>query len=626
MKRLSSSLVALIAAAPLVTPLPTMAQDDFALDEIVVSALRTAAERLRTGVSVSVVDTEDLAREGDTQLATYLARLPGVAVAQTGPLGTQTVLRVRGAEPRYLAVYVDGIRVDDPTGIRTEFDFGALSTADIARVEVLRGSQSALWGGSAVGGVINITTRAATAEGLTQTVATEAGSYGTQRLSYGLTFRDDRVELGLNLSHVRSDGFSAFDTLPPTAGLEDDGFEANRLSFSARYKINDVLTVGGALFVQDAANDYDGFLSDTAVNRQDRREHGVRLFAEIDAGATEHVLSVSRYRIDRTLTQGAVSNFTGERLAFAYQGTTEASPALTLTYGLDWMEESAFSAALPTGRETRLYGVWAQGLWTPADGLDVSLSLRADRNSAFGSQPSGRLAFAWQVSEALTLRGAASTGFRAPSLYEQFGDPTSTIVPNLALTPEESRSLEIGADIRPTEWMTVSGTLFRIGIDNAITYLPCPSGPPLWVCAPGTTNIYDNVAGTSVRKGVELSSEFALGETALVGLSYTYTDARDPAGARLLRVPRHSLALTLSGDLAPKLAGSATLQHVAGRPAEFGTPAGDYTVLNAGLTYGLNDETDLTLRIDNVLDEVYQVVPGYGTSRRAAYVGLRAAF
>ena len=144
--------IALIAALTAGGALAQGAEETVDLGTITLTALREAAETLRTGVSVTVVEAEDLRDAGDIRLSDYLSRLPGVSMVSSGPMGTRSSIRIRGAEPQSVAVYIDGIRVDDATEISPQFDFGALSTSDIARVEVLRGSQSSLWGGSAVGG------------------------------------------------------------------------------------------------------------------------------------------------------------------------------------------------------------------------------------------------------------------------------------------------------------------------------------------------------------------------------------------------------------------------------------------------------------------------------------------
>lgn len=625
-KMLGISRIAMIAAIAATGWTGTAAaQDDDVIDlgEIVVSALRTAVERLRTGVSVSVVTADDLAGARETSVAAVLARLPGVAVSQSGPFGSTANLRIRGADGRYLAVFVDGIKVSDPSGTTVSFDFGSLMTADVGRIEVLRGSQSALWGGSAVGGVINITTTGAIEEGFHQTVKAEAGSFGTARLSYGLTQKDDRLELALTATQLHTDGFSAF-----PGGAERDGADAARLSFSARYQVSDTLVLGSAAFVQRTEQDYDGYtpafvLGDLAGYSQDRTETGARVFAELTAGSTTHLFDVTALNVDRSYDQdGDLSSFGGQRLTFGWQGTTEISPALTLVYGADWSEETADYTNLPGGEaDNALAGAFAQAIWAPSDQFDLSATLRMDHSDGFGDFPTGRLAAAWRPAEGTTLRAAWATGFRAPSIDERFGDYPGLFpfVGNPDLEPEESESLELGIEQAFAGGATLSATLFRLEVDNLITY---DFGAPSTLV---------NLPGVSTRKGVELAGSLPVSDAVTLGLSYTYTDGRRPDGSRLVQVPYHNLALTLDAALGDRLSGGLTLLHAAGRKdndvdtfAVKDMP--DYTVLNAQLTYDVTPATAVYLKVENLLDEEYELVDGYAASGRAFHVGLEAKF
>lgn len=607
-----------------------VAAQEIELDDIVVSATLVPTETRRTGVSITVVTEADLEAAGDQQLSTFLARLPGVGVVQSGPAGTMANLRIRGTDPRYVAVYVDGVRVDDPTSIATEFDFGALGTADIGRVEILRGSQSALYGGSAVGGVINITTRRAQKDGFAQSIAVETGSRRTHSGRYALTFRQDRLETALTLSHLRSRGFSAYDTLPRTPGLAPDGIESTRLSFSARYQATDTLVLGISAFTQRTDSEFDGFLADVN-NRSERRETGGRVFAELATGNTDHMFEVTQYRITRNTfgpTGANTGRFEGQRTGFAYQGTTRLSDQLSLVYGADTMAEKSTTAAQPVARSTRVSGVFAQALYAPRSDLDLSASARYDRNSRFGSFTSGRIAAAWRPTEAVTLRGALARGFRAPSIYEQFGDTRFGIGPNAQVGPESSRSFEFGADLALAGGASIGATLFRIDIDNAITYCGAWSAACATPIPGGFTNLYENLPGRSKRQGLELSGEVPLGERLTLGGSYTYTDARRPDGTRASRVPRHNLGLSLDARLTERLDGTLGLHHVGGRPAD-GFPAiamPSYTVVNARLALRLDDATALSLRVENLFDKQYQQVQGYGTAGRSFHIGLRRDF
>ena len=632
MKGLNVSIVALVSALAV----PAQAQE-IELDEIVVSAFKTAIERIRTGMSVSVVNPS--AQIAPARAVDGLDRLPGLSVSTQGALGNSARLRIRGADQRYIAVFVDGIRVTDPTSTQTEYDFGTLPSTSIGRIEVLRGSQSALWGGSAVGGVLNIETPRATEDGTAQQSQIEAGRYATRSLSYGLTHKQGALETTLNLSHFVTDGYSAVD-----GGTEADGSEVNRMSAMLRYEFNGTLALGGALFHQRGSNEFDGLnvnyvLVDQA-NSQNRDETGARVFAELSLGNTEHVFDLTHYQVGREITDGSGFNtFDGSRTTFGWQATTEVSDAVTLVYGADTMLEEARYSRLPGGlADTRISGAFGQVLWAVNGQLDIAATARMDRNSGYGDFETGRVSVSYRPDEATTLRGAIATGFRAPSIDELFGDyPAQAFIGNPALAPEESLSYELGVEREFGNGAVVSATLFRLDVENQIAYDACPINDPAeldydpsiadYACQAGTVNTLENTAGTSVRKGFELAAEMPLGDRANLGLAYTYTDAKRQSGTRIGLVPRRELTLTLQGDITDRISAAASVKHAADRLNDFATAAmPDYTVFGVSASYQVNDMAEAYLRIENILDEDYQTVPGYGTSGRAAFVGLRAKF
>ncbi len=606
---------------------PASAQQIINLEEITFSANLATTEIARSGASVSVVTRDDLDAAGAVQLVDVLSRLPGITVTQNGGPGGSASLRIRGAGPEYVAVYVDGIRVDDPSSPQTAFNFGTLSTADIGRIEVLRGSQSALYGGSAVGGVVNISTLGATEDGVTQSLQLEAGSYRTYLARYGIAYRDERFEAAVNVSHQRTRGFSAHEPFPGAPGLEPDGLETSRLSFSGRYQMTDETALGLSGFVQDSKSEFDDFGAD-ADNLLKRREYGLRVFGEYAMGNTVHELSAALYDLNREAFQPrgvSAGAFEARRISFAYKGVTELSPALTLIYGADTQRE-AITVRGQGPDSTRVSGIFAQALWTPRDDLDVSATLRADHNSGFGTFYTGRIAAAWQASEGLVLRGAAGRGFRAPSINEQLGNPVWSIAPNPDLAPETSISAEIGADYSFANGAEISATLFHLTTDDAITY--CALMPGAWGPAcpnpgpAGFSNQYQNIAGKTKRRGFEFAAAVPVTDAHRVDLAYTYTDARNPSGARLARVPYHDVNIGLRSDWSDRVSSTLSLQHVGGRTGNMPS----YSVVNAGIRYRVNDHADLTLRIENLFNKQYQQVAGYGTSDRAIYLGVASRF
>lgn len=612
MKRLSISLIALLAAAP------SFAQStDVELDEIVVTANRTAVDAKRTGVSVAVVEEDELRKSGDESLTSVLNRLPGVTVTTQGPVGTNATLRIRGADKRYVAVFIDGIRVTDPTQTETSYDFGSLLAADVARIEVLRGSQSALWGGSAVGGVINITTHERLEEdGRKQDILAEYGSDNTALLSYGLTQRQGRLETAFSATRYQTGGFSV-----AAAGREPDPSEATRLSFSARYAMTDALTLGGAFFSQETRAEFDGFPAPAFIfadreNSQLKREYGARLFAEYASGNTDHVFDLSYFRVTRDVVDLDEGNsfFEGDRLSLGWNATTDFGGGLSMVYGIDAMEEGAQYNRLPGGsRDTTTVGGFAQVLWSPSDAVDMSATLRHDDNSVFGGFTTGRLAASWQAGPDTTLRAAIGTGYRAPSIDELYGN-YGFFIGNPNLTAEESISYEVGIDQSFANGGTVSATLFRLETDNLVTYASAP--------VPDTLV---NLAGTSVRQGVELGFDIPLSASLTLAGAYTYTDAKRPDRTPLTRIPENQLSLALDQDFGNGWSGSFGLTHASGA-VDGAVELGAYTVYRAQVAYDLGEDREVYLRVENLTDEIYQLANGYATPRRSIHAGIRASF
>lgn len=620
------ALVGMTSALALAAPTPSLAQQVFDLDEITVSTNRVPTEIQRSGASVDVLDRAGIEASGAAQVSDVLGRLPGVSVAQSGGAGAQTAIRIRGAAPGYTVVLVDGIRVDDPSGTSVQTDFGHMSLDDIERIEVLRGTQSALYGGSAVGGVINITTRRPDQDGFSQSAFAEAGSHGARAAGYTLGFRDDRLEAALTLAHRRARGVTNWEGIPGTPGFvpdaEADGFESTRASLSLRYNASEALSLGVSGFVQRSRNEYDtsnpitwDMLPDSEAESR-WRQAGLRAFAELNTGAVQHEFSVNHYQITRDMIEpGTVNSFEGRRTGLAYQGVATLDAGWTLIWGADTTREEVTAQTLAGGTErARTSGIFGQALWTPGDTLDLGATLRVDRNSGFGNFVTGRLTAAWQAGQGTTLRGAVARGFRPPSLSERFDD-YGWFVGNPALQPETSISAEIGVDHRFSNGARVSATAFWLNTDNLIAF--DDSVMP---------NTLSNIPGTSRRRGVELSGEVPVTDRLRLSGGYTYIDARDPQGGRLPRVPRHDLGIGLDADLAQQLRGAINLQHVAGRIPETAGPLEDYTLVNASLRFAATATADIYLRAENLFDRQYQHIPGYATPGRSFHVGVAARF
>ncbi|MCC6008295.1 MAG: TonB-dependent receptor [Rhodobacteraceae bacterium] len=599
---------ALASVLALAIATPATGQVAFDLDEITVFANRDATPVSRTGSSVIVVEEAELRRAGDVFLADFLARLPGLSFTRAGGPGQTGALRIRGAGTNLVSVFIDGIPLSDPASVDGSFDFGSLRAADIGRIEVIKGAQSALFGSGAMAGVVQITTVQADTPGTRQTLAIEAGSYNTASLSYSFTQRGARHEIAFSASRFASEGFSAADRRT-TPGALPDGHYATRLSLSGSFQATETLRLGGAIFRQDSSTEFDGGPSVEASNITIRAERGARAFAEFALGASTHTLSVHGSEIRRrSITGFGPSSFAGEVQGLSYVGMLPVNAQLRLVFGAD----STLERSGP--RKARIAGLHAQAIVTPSDRLDITATARRDVHSDFGSANTGRLAVAYRPADGWVLRGAAATGFRAPSLFQRFGG--FALGP---LGPERSRSLELGLDRTLAGGTIMSATLFTLDTDNAIFFDPA--------AAPGFPfGGYRNDPGVTERRGLEISGSLPLSDRLLLTGSYTYTSTRIRAtGQPLDRVPANDLSLALDAEITPRLSGRLSASHVSGL-RDFGTFMPAYTVFNASIAYDLGRDTQLSLRIDNLLNTQYQHLRGYGTSDRAVYVGLRRSF
>ncbi len=599
-------------------PGTVLAEDIFDLGEIVISASQTPTEAKRTGTTVEVVEEEDLQAAPSARISEVLDTEPGISISGNGGLGTTSTVRVRGLSGQYVPVYIDGIDMTDPSGTQTSYNFGALSKAGIGRIEVLKGSQSAIYGSEAIGGVINITSRRAAEIGTEYFTEVEVGSFNTYSATFGVATKSELGELALTISHVTTDGYSAADE--NDGNTEADGFTGTTLYLTGAYEVSETVRLGFALHHLDSETDQDGFLSvppftfgDTPDFEKATRT-GARVYAEIEGETIAHTLSLSFSDTEREYPLTSFTrNFNGERTELGYKGVTQLG-ATELAFGASYSEES-FDADTTSGTY-EIASVFAEAKYAASEDLDLSFALRHDDHSTFGSFTTGRIAASWQLGTDTTLRASIGTGFRAPSLFELF-DPSFG---NPALEQEESRSAEIGIEHRYGSGALVKATAFYTEIDNLIQYFD-PDG--FFGPIPGA---YAQVAGTSRTRGIELVARMPLASGYEVFGSYTYTDAEDASGNPLLRVPEHDFVLGVNADFTDALSGQLVLNHVAGRPNDGGLVMEDYTVLNASITYDFSDSTQGYVRLENLTNEEYQTSAGYGTSDRAVFFGVRASF
>lgn len=630
-------------------PAAASSTDSSLLEDVVVTANRSPQAADRVGQSVTVLTTETIEANQTVAVADLLVRTPGVSLSRNGGVGSTTSLRIRGAESDQTVVVIDGVKLNDPSGTGGGFNFGNLLVGDIARIEVLRGAQSTLWGSQAIGGVVNIVTAAPT-RSFQASLDAEAGSRGTTYLRGGIGGVTERAAWRLAASHYQTDGFSSF-----ARGTEDDGYENLGLSGRANIRIVQGVSLDLRAVYSDGTVDIDGFPAPAFAFGDTRETSSTRELAtytglnfDLLDGRLSNRVAYGYTRTDRhnenpdqTVTP-VTFDAEGLNRRYEYQGVLDIRPGWTATFGAE-REDSEFSSASPSSftpnpvpatAEVGIDGVYAQLQAEVLDGLTLTAGVRRDEHETFGGKSLGQAAAAWSLNGGATvLRASFGQGFKAPSLYQLYSEYGNT-----TLMPEEADGWDAGVEQRLLDGaLVLSATWFARETTNQIDYVSCsgtvtPAAAPLcFVNGVRRFGYYNNTALTEAD-GVELAAGYALGGfSAQANYTRTNTENRTPGanlGRQLARRPQETANLTVGYVWPFGLSTSAAVRHAGDSfdNASNSTRLEGYTLVDLRASYPLNDSVEIYGRVENVGDDFYETTRNYGVAGRGTFVGVRARF
>lgn len=634
----SAALVAGFLAAP------SAAQtnlDNTADGEVIVITGTRSSEPVpldEAGGSITLIDTEVLRRRQVRAVSDVLRDVPGVAVSRIAGL---TQVRLRGAEANHTLVLVDGIEVSDP--FFGEF-FGTLVADDAARVEVLRGQQSAIYGSDAIGGVIHyITASGRDAPGFGARI--EGGSFGTVNgaariagvsgtLDYALSGTINTTDGRPNARGGRRDladdtgAVSLKSTWAPLAGA--------RVAAVARYSRSEV-EINDSDF--DTASRTFGLIVDTPGNRVVNEAIYGLLRGEFDLldGRWTHALTaqIADTRRDGFAFAERSSGNEGRRTKGSYETTLkfgEGALRHRLTFALD-AERERFRNTDPSGfaftgrRQTDNVGIVGQYDLSIGDRAGLGASVRRDENDRFDDTTTYRLQGSYRFDSGTRVRAAAGSGVKNPGFYELFGFIDGRFIGNPGLRPEKSEGWEAGVEQNFGAGRVVAGaTYFDSELrDEIFTTFPAPD----FVATPA------NRTTRSSQRGVETYLNARIGETWRLDAAYTYLRARENGVAEVRR-PAH-IASVAAGWRAPGDRGGVTVvARYNGRTDDLAftdpsfvpvrTRLDDYLLLGLNGDFAVTDRIGLFARLENLLDEDYEDVFSFTNPGRSAYAGLRARF
>lgn len=589
-----------------------LAQNEL-VDEIIVSATGVPTPAAQLGTSVDVITADELQDQQYVYLQDVL-RQQGINVAQPGGAGTMSNVFLRGLPGRHTNLFVDGISLFDPRSNQVVWNDALVDGT--RQIEIIRGSHGVLYGSNAVAGVVSQFTQIG---GDTQMSArAEGGSHGTQQLGVTGQGETGRFAYGFAASYFDTDGFSTADEAD--GNREKDGYDNTTLHGRADMVLTDATTLEFVVRHVAGSVEFDGApaptftLIDVAGKGEDYERSAYRIGLKHEAGDWTHQIDVTGYdsQIDSIVDFAVSSSADAERQKVAYRGNVRVSDMVQLVFGA---EDQTAKYTESNDYEVDVSAAFGLVQATPTDALSFTAAVRQDDHETFGTEMTYRVTAAYAPEGAAIYRAAYGTAYRAPSLSELY----LPIYGNAALQPETSASAEVGADFLMSNGTEFSATVFEITIDDIIGYDP-------------STFVNTQVVGETKSRGAEVSLAFYPMDTLDVRLSAAYTDSKKPEASgsgdmvRELRVPRVQAGLNVSWRPRADLSIGASVRYVHDT-VDFGSvELDDYTLLGVTGQWQFQEETSLFGRIENVADEDYQVVNGYGTSGRAVYVGVRRSF
>lgn len=635
------------ALAP-VAPTPDVAGAEAAnpVSELVVTATRSPQDPDKIGQSVTVLTATEIQASQQVLVSDLISRTAGVAYSRNGGPGGITTVRIRGAEGDQTVAVVDGVKINDPSAPGGGYNFANLLTGDLARIEILRGAQSTLWGSQAIGGVVNIVTAEPT-KALEGGLQAEAGTHNAYYVRGAAGGISDHLVWRLSASHDETDGVSSY-----ARGAEADGYRTTGVSGRARLIATDHLSLDLRAVYTKSRNDFDGFPAPAYVFADTGQ------YAEIEELVAYGGLNLAlldgrfRNRLAFGYTNSDSLNFnpaqavtpvtfdsTGRNRRWEYQGTFEITPAWTATFGAE-REQASFRTRAPSAftpspvaatAKVGIDSLYAQVRGNLVDNLSVTVGLRRDSHDTFGDHTLGQVAGAWSLNEGATiLRASFGQGFKAPTLYQLY-----STYGNRGLRPEQADAWDAGVEHTVGGgWLVVSATGFARETENQIDFVSCAFGSLTPVCNPGGVprfGYYDNIAKTKAH-GAELVAAVTAGAF-VFDANYTWTHTENLSaganhGKQLARRPEHQANLAATYNWPVGLSTTASIRYVG---ASFDNAAGSYTLQSYTLvdlraSYPVNDTFEVYGRVENVFDDSYETARDYGTVGRTATLGVRAKF
>jgi vitamin B12 transporter len=599
------------------------------INRVIVTATRTPEDESQIGSAFSQLTEDELQTEQIVDLKTALNTTPGVFALETGARGGFTTVSIRGTDPSYTLILVDGMRVN--TGI---FDNAAPFLAyaqnfNLDTITIVRGPYSTLYGSDAIGGVIAL----ATHEGSGAPSVTGFSEYGTyDSIRAGLISSGVIGKIAYSLDYVHDETANA----RPNNHLREDGY-----SFRLDIPLTDTLTI--SVTARGEFGRYGEPSSDRPVDIPYDDPNGkatgetnlVTLFANWKTTDWwQQHLMVGAYNERYTFVDPPLPSefYTGEvyigkafNLETDWQNTFQITSKNTAVAGATYYLEAGHDNSFPQQEENN-FALYLQDLWEIIPNLTLTAGGRYDHYQLAGDAFTYRFSGAYLVDATKTkLRASYGTAFKAPDLYDTFSTSPAALG-NRNLKPERSQGYDVGFDqYLGDTGVTFSASFFQTFIHDVIAYIP--TSP--------VTGFYEN-QNSGETYGIETEVRVNPVKNWQTRAAFTWTESYSTASGVTERnpdIPRYFFTLdsnykffnALTVGFGALYSGQQTVEDYSFYPAKY-VRLNDYWVLRTYARWQVNDHLAFTFRVENLSDQHYYTTIGYPALGTAVFGGAEVHF
>ncbi|MDX4063964.1 TonB-dependent receptor [Aliarcobacter skirrowii] len=582
------------------------------LETITVTSATKSEQKLKNvTANVDVITAEDIESRKFKTVIEALNSLSGVSISSNGGIGTLTQVYLRGMNSGNTLVLIDGIRYNNPYD--GSVDFAHLMINDIERIEVIKGAQSSIWGADASAGVINIITKSAK-DGTYANINLEAGRYDSKIAKLNVSHKNESFDAKLSATRVDTDGFSAKSPKSSEAkNYEDDGYENTTVNLKLGYNFDDSNRVSTSYEIIDAKINFDDSSRNSSAYTDLMNSIVSLNYENKNSFATTNIYTnYSRFKNETYAETYNSKNKTDIREYGIKSIIPYLESSSSFIIGADY---KGFEDKEDINRKYNSKAIYITNTNKFFDDKTIiTEALRYDRYSDFENKTTGKIGIKQYIIDDLNISTNYGTGYNTPSFIQLYKTSWGG---NPDLNPEKTKSYDVGI-----EYKGFSITYFNTKVNNLIQSIEI---------APWTYQ-NKNIEGDSKFKGTEIAYKNEVIEDLLLNLSYTNLSAKDANGDKLLNRPTNKFNFGVDYYGLKDFHININGEYIGTRYSpniNWGNPdvkTGNYTIWNAVIDYQANKNFSTYIKLDNMFNKDYQIVDGYATSQRAAYLGIKASF